>query len=279
MLFRWLFVASILAAPALAAQDPAALTYAQRRALLAADESCGLLEQGPRAALSAMTSQSRAVLVRAGWTPDRLAALDRDAVRAGRGHACTAPVLADAAASAKAGYEGWRRLSIMTFPGQAATWTSRRTPDPDGWIVWQDAPGAQGVRLGVRDSARGPEFVFAVPDTVRANGARLRVRDLTRAPQPGFDAPGRAKARLADRLPMPTESTAIFAAGRRSEPATKVAPARTLFTFDAAAFDRLVALDTREAIGVELPTPDGAVRTYVLEVGDIAAARAFAALR
>lgn len=269
----------ILAAPALAAQDPAVVTYAQRRALLAADASCNLLEQGPRAALTAMTAQARAVLVRSGWAPDRLAVLDRNAVAAGRGHACTAPALTDAAASARAGYEAWRRLSIMTFPGQTATWTSRRTPDPDGWLVWQDAPGAPGVRLGVRDSARGPEFVFAVPDTVRANGARLRVRDLARAPQPGFDAPGRAKARLADRLPMPTESTAIFAAARRAEPATKTAPARTVFAFDAAAFERLTTLDTREAIGVELPTPDGGMRTYVLEVGDIAAARAFAALR
>ena len=91
MIFRWFLAAAILAAPALAAQDPAAITYAQRRALLAADESCGLLEQGPRAALSAMTAQSRAVLVRAGWTPDRLSALGREAVRAGRSHACTAP--------------------------------------------------------------------------------------------------------------------------------------------------------------------------------------------
>ncbi|MBU6372772.1 MAG: hypothetical protein KJS97_08595 [Alphaproteobacteria bacterium] len=279
MLSRWFLAAAILAAPALAAQDPAALTYAQRRALLAADEGCNLLEQGPRAALSAMTSQSRAVLVRAGWTPDRLATLDRDAVRAGRSHACNAPVLADAAASARAGYEGWRRLSTMTFPGQAASWTSRRTPDPDGWIVWQDAPGAPGVRLGVRETETGAELVFSVPDPVRASGARLRVRDPARAPQPGFDAPGRAKARLSDRLPMPTESTAIFASSRRIEAGSSRTPARTVFAFDNSAFERLVALDTREAIGVELPTPEGGVRTYLIEVGDLAAARAFAALR
>lgn len=260
---------AILTAPALAAQDPAVIAYAQRRALLAADDGCALLDAAPRAALTAMTHQSRAALVRAGWTHDRLDALERQSITAGRSHLCTSDALREAAASARAGYEGWRRLASMTFPGTESEWRARRTPDPAGWYVWQDVPGAPGHRFGVRHGQTGPELAFAGPDASRAAIARLRFRDVARAPQPGFDAPGRANARLADRLPMPTESRLAIASARRESG----------FAFAAAALDALAGLDPREAVAIELAGADGAVRRYVIEVGDIAAARAFLALR
>jgi len=279
MLHRPLFLAlAILAAPAYAAQDPTALSFAQRRALVAADAACGLLEPGPRAALAVMTAQSRSALVRSGWQAAEIADLEGRAIRAGQSHECGAPALVAAAASARAGYEGWRKLSVVTFPGEAARWTARRTPDPDGWLFWQEAPGGAGARLGLRESDGGPQFVFAVRDALRASGARIRMRDLRLAPQPGFDAPGRARARLADRAPMAIESTAVLAAERRIEPAQRDRPAQTAFAFDRAALDRLTALDAREAVRIELPLPDGTVRTYDIEVGDVAAARAFATM-
>jgi hypothetical protein len=262
-------VAAILAAPALAAQDPAAITYAQRRALLAADDGCALLDAAPRAALTAMTHQSRATLVRAGWTRDRLDVLERQAISAGRSHLCASDALRDAAASARAGYEGWRRLPSMTFPGTDAEWRARRTPDPTGWYVWQDVAGAPGYRFGVRGGQSGPELAISGPDASRAAIARLRLRDVTRAPQPGFDAPGRLNARLTDRLPMPTESRLVIASARRDAG----------FAFAPAALDAIAGLDPREAVAIELAGADGVPRRYVIEVGDIAAARAFLALR
>ena len=53
----------------------------------------------------------------------------------------------------------------------------------------------------------------------------------------------------------------------------------TLFVFAPTSLQALTALDPREAIGLELPMADGAMRLYVVEVGDLAAAYAFAALR
>ena len=276
-LHLFLAAAAILAAPAFAAQDPTVVTYAQRRALLAADVGCGLLAPEPRAALTAMTAQARSTLVRAGWTRAQLADLESKAIAAGRRHACASPALTTAAASARAGYQGWRKLGAMAFPGSAAGWTSRRTPDPNGWLVFQDLPDGGGARFGIRQGVAGPELAFTAPDAARANGARIRLRDAARAPQPGFDAPGRAAARLTDRLPMAVESRAILAAERRAEVFGKTTA--TLFVFAPTSLQALTALDPREAIGLELPMADGAMRLYVVEVGDLAAAYAFAALR
>lgn len=270
---------AILTTPALAAQaSQNADLYAQRRALLAADDGCALLAEGPRLALAAMTAQSRAALVREGWRVPALAELERKAVAAGRARTCADPALRQAVASAKAGYDGWRRLSLMRFPGAETSWTARRTPDPDGWILWQDAPG-KGGRFGVRQVDQRIELTFAAPHAIAASGARLRLRDLTRAPQPGFDAPGRAKASLADRAPMPVESIAVLAGQKRLEPAASARPPQAAFTFDLAVLNRLEALDTREAVRIELPRADGSLDVVHIEVGDLAAARAFVALR
>src|SRR5262245_51685391 len=99
-----IFATSAFAAPL---PQAAAGLFAERVALLAADQKCALLAPPVRGALSATTTQARGAAARDGWTDARLDQVSTRASEMGRARACDDNLLAQAAQSAKAGYAGW----------------------------------------------------------------------------------------------------------------------------------------------------------------------------
>lgn len=253
------------------AAPSAQAAYAERRALLAADQSCNLFTPPMRTALQATAAQARGALLRGGWTLTRLDELDAAAVGAVRNRACSDPTTQQAAARARLGFQSWSRSHAMNFPGAARTWYARRTPDPvDHWMLKQPLPF--GAVFGVREPNGVGELALTAPLTSNAPaGAELVLRDVARAPRSQMDVPGRTAHGLAAGAPAPATATAFRASARRIETGPDGAR-RIVFVFPGAALLALCALDPREAAEIRF---DGAAATILVEIGDIGAARAF----
>lgn len=245
--------------------------YVERRALLAADQSCALFTPPIRTALQATAAQARGALLRGGWTLTRLDELDAAAVGAVRGRPCNDPTTQQAAARARLGFQSWSRSHAMTFPGGARAWYARRTPDPvDHWMLKQ--PLSAGAVFGVREPNGVGELAVTMPLSDSAPGAaELVMRDVARAPRSQMDVPGRLARGLAAGAPAPATATAFRASARRIETGPD-GVRRVVFVFPGAALMALCALDPREAAEIRF---DGAAAPILIEIGDIAAARAF----
>lgn len=271
-----------LAALFLACAGPAAaagaeVLFAERSALLAADRRCDLFSPQLRQALEASTFQARGVLLRSGWTAARADALARGAARDVSNRRCDDPVLARAAADARAGFAGWTRMMGMTFPGGERTWSARRAADPQGFYIRQDIPGPRPAVFGVRRVGDGGSLMLVLPlrpgEAVPAT-ARLSFRDTVRAPRSIADTPGRTGHGLASLAASPATARVTHASARAVETGERGARA-VVFTFPDATLYAMKGLDPREAMTLTL---DGRTPiTLYVEVGDIAAAHAFLA--
>lgn len=262
------FAAVSAGAAAQSTGGPAATVFAERHALLAADVKCGLLAPEARLALEAGAAQARSALARTGRSVADMDALAARAADAGRAKACDDPAIIAAASAAREGYKLWARLHERQFPGAQSFWLARRTPDPNGgWFLFQPTSGGEG-RLGLRSGGSGPQLIAWVGQNAAA--ARLILRDARRSQAPRFLAPDAFAETVSFRPQAPVSSEAVvFHARARAVEARGVR-----FQFDDAALALMARLDSREVAVLELDTATGTVRRNI-EIGDLAAARAF----
>jgi hypothetical protein len=264
------------AKPARAAPPQAAVLFAERTALLAIDSRCRLLSEGARAALAAGAVQARGVLSRQGWAPQRLNDIAFRAGRESQSRACTDPAALEAAAAARKGFAAWSRMHAITFPGDHAAWSARRTADPNqGWVLWQDLPQAEGARIGLRkpDFDKAATLVLSLPKDGRPAPAQVQLlaRDPARLPTAVMDVPGRVA------LSGPANGAAPTGASRVWLPQARLQTPglRAEFQFPTSALAAIADLDPRESAVVELSDSAGRVERLFIEAGDLAAARAF----
>lgn len=265
----------VLAAAGPAVAGGADQTFAERRALLAADQRCDLFSPALRQALEASTFQARTTLLRSGWTADRADRLGRAAAAEVRARSCDDAVLTRAAAQARAGFTGWTQLMSMRFPGVDRAWLARRAPDPQGFYLRQDVAAPRAAIFGVRRDGNGGSLALVLPLGPREAppaAARLSYRDAARAPRSPADTPGRVVTGLAGNVASPATAKVVMPRARQILTGEKGARA-VLFTFPDAAMADLKGLDPRDALQI---TFEGAP-TLLVEVGDLAAAHAFLA--
>lgn len=277
---RLLILALVLGtATAASATEPNARTaFVERRGLLEADAQCDLFEPSIRAALSVGLAQTRGALLRAGWTNANLRELETAAVNAARSRSCSDQRTATAAANARRSFATWANAGTMEFPGWDRSWRARRVVDESGWRLSQDIEAPIPARFGVRQSGETQRLTLAVP---LARGAtapasvQLIVRDSNRGAMREIALPQRISQGLGAGLPSPMASTSI--------PSVRTIERRNgqqvaVYTFPDTAFRDLVALDPRESVELRLET-GRATQSLLVEVGDVAAARAFLTLR
>jgi hypothetical protein len=273
-----LALAGGLLATAARARSPgpsAASGLLYERALMStAGERCGLFAPGVARALDAARTQARGAALRAGDTAAALDAVEARAEARAASVDCRAPGLITAADRVRTAFADYAQLSVMRFPGPRSAWRAER-PDArlagDRWRLVQALPGAGGWLLFGSVNGR-PALLDARRGVGPAAGARLRLRDPARLAGPFLaGAPPAAVSR-------------VFFASGRSVAARALLPAGAdagmLYTFPPNVLDALSALDPRETAQVELVYPAAGrerLATAQVEIGDLAAARAFLA--
>lgn len=278
---RSIFLALALAtaSTAAAADAPnARAAYVERRALLEADAQCRLFTPEIRSALSVGAAQARGALLRAGWTSASLRELESAAVSAARARACNDQRTATAAEDARHAFSSWINVGSMEFPGWDRSWRARRVVDDSGWRLSQTINAPVAATFGVRQRGETQRLTLAIPLARREGppaSAQLILRDASRARVREVALPQRISEGLEAGLPSPAASTSI--------PSTRTIERRdgqqvAVFTFPDTAFRDLVSLDPRETVEIRLESGRSSQRVFV-EVGDVAAARAFLTIR
>ncbi len=265
-----LFLALGLASLTMAQASPSAqATFAERRALLEADRACRYFNADVRAALQAGALQARGALLRGGWTSARLLELENAAVAAARARACRDPRTLAAVERARTGFAAWARLNTMRFDGGERAWVARRVEDSTGWRLVQDLPG--GGAFGLQALGPRPYVALMLPHAGAGAPATAEIilRDTTRARAPLLDVPGRRVQGLRAGAPTPAIARHVLARNRTIE-TSRSGARRVVFAFPDTLLAELAALDPREAAEVRV----GGAR-MLIEIGDLAAARAF----
>jgi hypothetical protein len=263
-------------APAAPLPDAAAGLFAERVALLAADQKCALLKRPERAALSATATQARGIAIRDGWTDTRLDEVSGKASQMGRARTCDDAVLTQAAQSAKAGYLAWTRMFQMELPGQARIWRVRRTQDLDGWLMWQDLNAA---RFGLRSDGTNVALQLSLPGIVSPISTQVFIRDRARAARPFLGVPGLVHASGLAGAAAPRAMAASWLASAIHIERVKDKPPRTVIVLPAQLFADMGALDPRESAEIVLTYGQGRIERYYVEIGDLAVAQAFLAAK
>lgn len=262
----------LAAMPAFAAASEGMVRlFAERTAMVRLDAQCRLFNAEERIGLTAFTAQARGALLRAGESDARVTGLERSARDAAARRACSETVVTTEAARVRRAFQAWRTQMSAVYPGTVRSWQASRA-GVDPWRSWQELGG--GVRAGFLRTETGAVFAVESPDTSVAS-ARLFLRDARRLGPPA------AGARL--QVPLRAGTISHTAAARRAA-VTKVrveaAPrAGTLLVFADPTTLAVAQADPRDSFEVELVSRTGAVRTVVVEVGDITAAWAYAAVR
>lgn len=266
-----------LAGHATAAPAPD-VAFAERSALLALDVKCDLLRAPVRTALEAATNQAHGALLRSGWTQARAAELRTRAAEAGARKACTDPAVAKAVTDANTGYAGWARVMSMRFTGGFSAWSARRTPDPDRFLLRQDAIGSRRGAFGLRETENGVRMTLALPIGAGERApatVRLVLRDRGKAPVSAPDLRQTPARNLSELAPSQAMQAALLPMARGQARLENPNRTHVLFMFPDGLANRLAMLDPREAFFVEIDGPSP--QRLLFEVGDFAAARAFLA--
>ncbi len=262
---------------ALAAAEPpnARSAYVERRGLVEADARCELFAADVRTALQAGVTQARGALLRAGWSNAQVRELEQAVVTAARARACTDQRTTASAASARAAFASWVNATAMPFPGWDRTWVASRAPGANGWPLSQRIDAPVAATFGVRTRNGVQELALVIPlargQTAPAS-ARLHMRNGARARAQEVSLPQRMAYGLAAGAPAPNVAIA-FPSTHAVERVAR-GGSQAAFVFPQTAFRELMELDPRES--VELRIVNGRTgQTLLVEVGDIAAARAF----
>ncbi len=279
MRFIFLALGLVVASTASASEATNARTaFVERRGLLEADAQCRLLTPDIRSALSVTLAQARGALLRAGWTSASLRELETAAINAARARACNDQRTATAASDARRAFSSWINVSAMEFPGWDRSWRAQRVIDDSGWRLSQSIDAPTTAIFGVRQRGEAQRLTLAIPlargQTAPAS-AQLILRDASRARVREVGLPQRISQGLEAGLPSPAASTSIPSA-RTIERINGRQVA--IYSFPDTAFRDLVTLDPRETVEIRLESGRTSQRLFV-EVGDIAAARAFLTIR
>lgn len=277
-------IAAFAAAPGLACAQASDLFF-ERAVMRAADQKCGLFAPEVGQALAAATVQARGAALRAGVAPEALRATEQAAQAKAGGLDCRSPALATAAQQVRSGFQGFTRISRITYPGDLAAWQADRVGGPAPyWGLKQEirfGPDAMTFGLAGRDGGNALLAIGRFSDGAAPYSARLVLRDAGRTSGPYLDRwTGGPTARLPleARLP-PRGALRSYLAEARSPAGHDLLPrgAREgwAFRFPAAAARALAGLDPREAVAVEFLFPGDTVRRAYVEVGDFAAGEAF----
>lgn len=277
-----LAVTAALAAPAAALAVPAAAQYLYERTLMsAADVRCHLFAPAVGRSLSAARMQAHDAALRAGETPDGVAALEARAQAKAAATPCNAPGLKLAAERLRTAYADYAKLQTLTFPGVRTSWKAERPypayHGPPRWGLVQTTVGQGGWMLfGVVNGQVA--LLDARRNVAPAASVRLVLRDPARLDQPYVDA---RRNDPAAQMP-PLDVSQVFIARSRAPAPKSLWPAgaqnAVTYQFPAEALPALARLDPREMAAVELVYPSlkgDRVATSWIEVGDLAAARAF----
>ncbi|MGQ0533160.1 MAG: hypothetical protein ACT4OF_10800 [Caulobacteraceae bacterium] len=252
--------------------------YVERRGLLEADAQCRLFTQDIRSALTVGVAQARGALLRAGWTSANLRELESAAVTAARSRVCNDQRTAAAAEDARRAFASWINASTMEFPGWERAWRARRVADANGWRLTQAIDAPVAATFGVRQRGDIQRLTLTIPVAQRETApasAQLIIRDAARARVREIALTQRIAQGLEGGLPSPAALTTIPSV-RTLERAD--GRQQAIFTFPDTAFRDFVALDPRETVEIRL-TNGRTVQRLLVEVGDIAAARAFLTIR
>jgi hypothetical protein len=278
---RSFFLALVLATSSAASASEATnarTAFVERRGLLEADAQCRLLTPDIRSALSVTLAQARGALLRAGWTSANLRELETAAINAARARACNDQRTATAASDARRAFSHWINVSTMEFPGWDRSWQAHRVIDDSNWRLSQEIDTPVAAVFGVRQRGESQRLTLAVPiargQTAPAS-AQLILRDASRARVREVALPQRISQGLEAGLPSPASSTSIPSV-RTIERSNGRQVA--IYTFPDTAFRDLVTLDPRETVEIRLESGRFLQRLFV-EVGDVAAARAFLTIR
>lgn len=278
---RFLFIAlGLTLAPAASAAETAnaRTAFVERRGLLEADSQCRLFTPDIRAALNVGLAQARGALLREGWTNARLGELESAAANAARSRSCNDQRTATAASDARRAFASWINASTMDFPGWDRTWRARRVVDDSGWRLSQAIEAPVGAMFGVRQRGDTQRLTLALPLAQRQAApasAQMIMRDAARARVREVALPQRISLGLEAGLPVPGAAVAIHSTRTiERHNGRQVA----IYSFPDTAFRDLVALDPRESVEIRLESGRSSQR-LLIEVGDIAAARAFLTIR
>jgi hypothetical protein len=251
----------------------------ERRGLAEADTRCRLFDADVRAALDAGIVQTRGALLREGWSSGDVRELERVVISAASARDCTDRRTVSAAANARAGFTAWVNANSMVFPGWDRPWLASRTPGANGWALRQDLSAPLNAAFGVRTRDGVQILALAIPlarGQDAPTSAHLLMRNRTRTGAREISLPQRVAYGLAAGAPAPNAATTV--SSTRSVERLARGAAQALFVFPDSAFRDLLALDPRESLELRIVTARGEQRVYV-EVGDIAAARAFLTMR
>lgn len=273
---RLLLVAFLIStAPAVAAAQQGLgprEAYVERRGLIELDNRCRLLSPSIADALGVGVAQARGSLLRAGWTNNQVLQLDQAVVSSARARTCTDTRTTSAAENARRAFGTWANLGTMQFPGWERTWVARRSAISIPWRLSQAVDAPVASTFGIREREGVQSLALALEPQAGASftSARLLMRDPRRTPAPEISLPQRMGSGLEAGAPSPVTAQTI--AGQRRADRDAV-----VFTFPDTAFRDLLQLDPRESVVVEL-SAGRATQRILVEVGDIAAARAFLTL-
>jgi hypothetical protein len=272
------FLLALGTATAASATENARTAYVERRGLLEADAQCRLFEPSIRAALSVGLAQTRGALLREGWTNARLRELDSAAVNAARARACGDQRTETAAEAARRSFASWANTGTMLFPGWDRSWRARRVVDQSGWRLSQGMDAPIPALFGVREVRDVQRLTLTLPlarGATAPTSVQLVMRDTARGPMREIALTQRISQGLDAGLPSPMAARSIPSV-RTIE--TQNGARTAVYTFPDTAFRDFVALDPRETVELRLET-GRATQRLLVEVGDVAAARAFLTLR
>jgi hypothetical protein len=272
---------ALLCASTASADPPnARQAYVERRGLLEADSACQLFTPSLRGALQVGAAQARGALLRAGWSIAQTRDLEAAAAAAARARACTDQRTLTAAADARAAFASWVNAGTMEFPGWERSWIARRTAaSGPTWRLSQAVDAPIPAIFGVRQYGETQRLTLIVPvarGETAPRSATLTMRDAGRVGAIEVTLPQRVAYGLAAGAPPPNAATNI--PSTRTIERLDHGRSQAVFTFPDGAFRDLLALDPRESVVLRVTTARGSQSLYV-EVGDIAAARAFLTLR
>lgn len=279
LLFLATAISAALAGVASATEGPDAReAYVERRGLIETDARCHLFPADLRAALNVGAMQARGSLLRAGWTSAQLHTLEQTVAQAAAQRACNDARTLQSADNARRAFAPWLAAGYMEFPGWERAWLARRGTS-DGWRLSQAIEAPRAAVFGVRQQGAAQRLALVI--TLERNetapiSAQLILRDASRTALREISLTQRVAYGIQAGAPSPSGAMTIPSA--RAIERVSGGRSQAVFTFPDNAFATLLQLDPRESI--ELRVQSGrAVQSMYVEVGDIAAARAFLTIR
>lgn len=266
-----------LAAPAYADAPDARASYVERRGVLELDSQCHLFNSNIRAALQATALQARGALLRGGWSIAQVQNLEQTVVTAARARDCQDPRTLRSASTARTASATWINANAQTFPGWTRAWYARRAPSPEGWRLIQNVNAPLAATFGVRVVQGREQLMLAVaaPNGGVAPSATLVMRNALRSDPVDIALPQRVAYGLSAGSPAPATATQFASVSTRTERARSGATS-TVFAFPDGAFRNLLSLDPRESVEIHFA---GSSQILLVDVGDVAVARAFLSIQ